>query len=43
MHFNRTQSDEGGHRFITMDEPLNIGYTFKNSGNVAEKPMGDNS
>lgn len=39
-YFNRTQSDEGGYRFITMDEPLNIGYTLKNSGNVAEKPMG---
>jgi hypothetical protein len=32
--------DDDGYRFINFEEPLNIGYTLKNNGNVTESPVG---
>ncbi len=32
--------DDDGYRFLNFLEPLNIGYTLKNSGNVVEAPVG---
>jgi len=35
-----TADDKGGYAFITAKKPLNIAYTLKNGGNVAESPVG---
>lgn len=35
-----TADKKAGYVFITPDEPLNMAYTLKNSGNVTEAPVG---